>query len=43
MNLVAGFHAYKFTHFVEKGIKQKVDPAKLSTAGKVKTLILGVD
>ncbi len=41
-NVVAAFHAYKFTHFTERG-KKTLAPEKLSVAGKLKTLMLGID
>ncbi len=43
MNIVAFFHAYKFTHFTtEKATKTK-DGKHLSTGEKIKTIFLGVD
>jgi len=41
-NVVAAFHAYKFTHFTERG-KKTLAPEKLSLAGKLKTLMLGIE
>jgi len=43
MNLVAFFHAYKFTHFSEPGIEKTKNPRELGLAGKVKVLFLGID
>ncbi|MBE8723617.1 alpha/beta hydrolase [Flavobacterium hungaricum] len=43
MNIVAFFHAYKFTHFKENKSEKTQSPEKLSTFGKVKTLFLGVN
>ena len=42
MNAVAAFHAYKFTHFANNVVKTE-KPEKLSTAEKLKTLLLGVN
>lgn len=42
MNVVAIFHSYKFTHFVDSKIEKTKDPKKLSTGQKIKTLIFGV-
>ncbi|HTE23245.1 alpha/beta hydrolase [Flavitalea sp.] len=42
MNVVAFFHAYKFTHFITHEIARTGDPVKLSTAQKFKTLFFGV-
>ncbi|MFP5040953.1 alpha/beta hydrolase [Parasediminibacterium sp. JCM 36343] len=42
MNLIAFFHAYKFTHYTdEKVIKTKVE--RLSTIKKIQTLLFGID
>ncbi|UFH55001.1 alpha/beta hydrolase [Spirosoma sp. KNUC1025] len=42
MNIVAYFHAYKFTHFTrQKGPKTNAE--KLSTLAKINTLIFGID
>lgn len=42
MNLIAAFHAYKFTHFSdEKGIKTQ-SPSKLSVLEKMQTVFFGV-
>jgi uncharacterized protein len=43
MNVVAFFHAYKFTHFAEANSASKTkSPEKLSSFDKIKTLALGV-
>lgn len=42
VNLFAGFHAYKFTHYSDTKAP-KTDPRKLSLAGKLKTICFGVD
>jgi uncharacterized protein len=43
LNVIAFFHAYKFTHF-NTTIKTKTqDPKKLSFAKKIKTIFLGID
>lgn len=43
MNVVAYFHAYKFTHF-DKNIKIKTsDPNKLTASEKIKTMLLGIN
>jgi hypothetical protein len=42
MNVIAYFHAYKFTHF-DSSLKVKTkDAAHLSASQKIKTLIFGV-
>lgn len=43
MNIVAAFHAYKFTHFVDSNVLKTKDAKHLSTADKIKTLFLGID
>ncbi len=43
MNMIAFFHAYKFTHFSENDRAKTQSPEKLSTIDKLKTLILGVN
>lgn len=43
MNVIAFFHAYKFTHFVDNGSEKTANPAKLSTLGKIKTIMFGVN
>lgn len=42
MNLVAIFHAYKFTHFVVDETEKTKSPIKLTTTQKIKTLVFGV-
>jgi alpha-beta hydrolase superfamily lysophospholipase len=43
MNVVAFFHAYKFTHFsLDKTVRTK-DPSKLAAGEKLATLIFGVN
>ncbi len=41
MNVVAFFHAYKFTHFSRDAVKTK-NPEHLSVGQKIKTLMFGV-
>ena len=43
MNIVAFFHAYKFTHFTANNTSKTKSPEKLSTIEKIKTLIFGVN
>jgi dipeptidyl aminopeptidase/acylaminoacyl peptidase len=43
MNVVAYFHAYKFTHFDSSITIRTSDPKKLSFAQKIKTIFLGVN
>jgi uncharacterized protein len=43
MNLVAIFHAYKFTHFSKNIVIKTDSPEKLSFIEKLKTLITGVN
>lgn len=43
MNVSAAFHAYKFTHFINKNVEKTKDPKKLSTIGKIKALLFGID
>ncbi len=43
MNLIAIFHAYKFTHFAENVTEKTKDPKKLSTSEKIAALFLGVN
>lgn len=43
MNVIAFFHAYKFTHFKENKSEKTQSPEKLSSLEKVKTLLLGVN
>jgi hypothetical protein len=42
MNVVAIFHSYKFTHFIDSNIEKTKDQKKLSTGQKINTLIFGV-
>lgn len=42
MNIVAIFHAYKFTHFTSEGLQKTESPGRLTSAQKLKTLLLGV-
>ena len=43
MNIVAYFHAYKFTHFSNNKVIRTQDPARLNARQKLHTLIFGVD
>lgn len=43
MNIIAFFHAYKFTHFSTKGINKTATPEKLTLVNKAKTLFFGVN
>lgn len=43
MNIVAFFHAYKFTHFAEINSKKTESPKKLSTFEKFETVLFGVN
>jgi len=43
MNIVAVFHAYKFTHFSKSDIEKTKSSTKLSTVNKIETLIFGVN
>ena len=40
---MAGFHAYKFTHFTDKKVEKTNDPKKLSIGQKLLTLMFGVN
>lgn len=42
MNLIAYFHAYKFTHFSEKANQKISAPSQMSLGEKVSTLVFGV-
>jgi uncharacterized protein len=42
LNVVAYFHAYKFTHFADSNLQKTKNPEKLTTVDKVKTLVFGV-
>lgn len=43
LNIVAFFHAYKFTHFTNAIVEKTKDAKHLSVAGKLKALFLGID
>ncbi|PIE50711.1 MAG: alpha/beta hydrolase [Flavobacteriales bacterium] len=43
MNVVAFFHAYKFTHFKDERVAKSKVPQKFSQIDKMKTLLLGFD
>jgi alpha-beta hydrolase superfamily lysophospholipase len=43
MNIVAFFHAYKFTHFIDKKISKTKGPDKLTLLGKAKALTFGIN
>jgi alpha-beta hydrolase superfamily lysophospholipase len=43
MNVIAGFHAYKFTHFDSTITVKTKDAKQLSTVEKIKTVLLGVN
>jgi alpha-beta hydrolase superfamily lysophospholipase len=43
INVVAFFHAYKFTHFTSANVAKTKDAKHLSTADKIKTLLFGID
>jgi alpha-beta hydrolase superfamily lysophospholipase len=43
MNIIAFFHAYKFTHFSENQINKTKSPHALSWGEKIKTMLLGID
>lgn len=42
LNILACFHAYRFTHFSEEGNRKTKDPIELSFAEKLNTLVFGV-
>ncbi len=42
MNIIAGFHAYKFTHFDITAKEKTADATRLSPVDKLKTLFFGV-
>jgi len=42
INIVACFHAYKFTHFDDSITQKPKDPKELSITGKLKALVFGV-
>jgi len=43
LNIIAFFHAYKFTHFSDATLQRTKDPAQMSAGDKVKTLLFGID
>jgi alpha-beta hydrolase superfamily lysophospholipase len=43
LNVIAFFHAYKFTHFTNDTVSKTKNPDQLTAFLKVKTLILGVN
>jgi hypothetical protein len=43
MNIVALFHAYKFTHFADSDSIKTKSPGKLSTAEKIQVILFGVN
>lgn len=43
VNIIAGFHSYKFTHFVESDSEKTKSPNGLSKLDKIKTIIFGVN
>lgn len=43
MNVVAIFHAYKFTHFTSEHVKKTDDARQLTTGQKIQALFFGVD
>lgn len=43
MNIVAAFHAYKFTHFTSATVTKTKSPDKLSLGDKLKALFFGVN
>ena len=42
LNIVAVFHSYKFTHFVDSKSEKTKEPKNLTTSEKIKILLLGV-
>ena len=42
MNIVAIFHSYKFTHFINNQTEKTASPKNLTTGQKIKTLIFGI-
>lgn len=42
INIIAAFHAWKFTHFNTASAHKTADPGKLSTGQKLKTLFFGI-
>ena len=43
MNVIAFFHAYKFTHFVPENVTKTKSPEKLNSLDKIKTLLFGIN
>ena len=43
MNLVAGFHAYTFTHFTDRAVEKTSSSGQLSAGQKIKTVLLGIN
>jgi uncharacterized protein len=43
MNVVAFFHAYKFTHYSTNIAAKTSNPEKLTTVAKIKTLLFGIN
>jgi alpha-beta hydrolase superfamily lysophospholipase len=43
LNVVAIFHSYKFTHFVDSKTAKTKDPRKLTNGQKISTLVFGVN
>jgi alpha-beta hydrolase superfamily lysophospholipase len=43
MNIVAFFHAYKFTHYTSSSLGRTKSPGKLAGFDKVKTILFGVN
>lgn len=43
LNIIAFFHAYKFTHFTENNSEKTKSPEKLSAIDKAKTIFFGVN
>jgi pimeloyl-ACP methyl ester carboxylesterase len=43
MNIIAYFHAYKFTHFSESNAEKTKNPKELGVLNKVKTLLFGIN
>lgn len=43
LNIIALFHAYKFTHFAKDSIEKTKNPQKLGTTQKIKTLLFGIN
>jgi alpha-beta hydrolase superfamily lysophospholipase len=43
INVIAFFHSYRFTHFEDNALEKTKEPKSMSSYGKAKTLLLGVD